>query len=161
MSILFLNIFTLLAFTQSWLKWFQSFIVLCEKKNFLLSNLQNGLIYAALCPIIRFTLNGGRTRIDTLRQLPTTHVFNRVATRQCQQKQARQVQLTMEPETLTDVVDYIPTGQTVEKMKSFVKACDVLKLDTFKMASDLFMFNQIGPDRLFQILQNCCLPANR
>ena len=42
---------------------------------------------------LRFTLNGGRRKVDTFLQLPSTPMFNqqsRVATRQCQRKQARQ-----------------------------------------------------------------------
>ena len=54
----------------------------------------------------------------------------------------------MTPETLTDIVDYISTGEielTVEKTKSVVKARDVLNVDTFKMASDVFIY--VEPNR--------------
>ena len=49
---LFLNIFTLLALTQSFGCLFLSFITLCEKKYFLMSNLHCSLTNAALCPLV-------------------------------------------------------------------------------------------------------------
>ena len=52
LSILFLNIFTLLALTQSFGSLFYSFITLCEKEYFLMSNLHCSLTNAALCPLV-------------------------------------------------------------------------------------------------------------
>ena len=52
LSILFLNIFTLLALTQSFGSLFRSFITLCEKEYFLMSNLHCSLTNAALCPLV-------------------------------------------------------------------------------------------------------------
>ena len=48
----FFNIFTLLALTQSFGSLFHSFITLCEKECFIMSNLQRSLINAALCPLV-------------------------------------------------------------------------------------------------------------
>ena len=47
-----LNIFTLLALTQSFGSLFHSFITLCEKEYFLMSNLHCSLTNAALCPLV-------------------------------------------------------------------------------------------------------------
>ena len=52
MSILFLNIFTLLVLTQSFGSLFHSFIALCVKEYFLVSNLHCSLTNAALCPLV-------------------------------------------------------------------------------------------------------------
>ena len=48
----FLNIFTLLALTQSFGSLFHSFITLCEKEYFLVSNLHCSLTNAALFPLV-------------------------------------------------------------------------------------------------------------
>ena len=58
------------------------------------------------------------------------------------------VQLTMEPEVLRSVIDYIYTGEielTADKVERLVEACDVLQLDTLKTACDRFMVKQIEP----------------
>ena len=52
LSILFLSIFTLLALTQSFGSLFHSFITLCEKEYFLMSNLHCSLTNAALCHLV-------------------------------------------------------------------------------------------------------------
>ena len=52
LSILFLNIFTLLTLTQSFGSLFHSFITLCEKEYFLMSNLHCSVTNAALCPLV-------------------------------------------------------------------------------------------------------------
>ena len=49
---LFLNIFTLLALTQSFGSLFHSFITLYKKEYFLMSNLHCSLTNAALCPLV-------------------------------------------------------------------------------------------------------------
>ena len=56
------------------------------------------------------------------------------------------VQLTMDPEILTSIVNYIYTGEielTVDNVESVVKACDVLQLDTLKSGCDVFMKAQV------------------
>ncbi|KAK2190600.1 hypothetical protein NP493_74g00014 [Ridgeia piscesae] len=56
------------------------------------------------------------------------------------------VQMTMEPGTLTSIVDYIYTGQielTVDNVDSLVKACDVLRLDGLKAGCEDFMVAQL------------------
>ena len=52
LSILVLNIFTLLALTQSFGSLFHSFITLCEKEYFFMSNLHCSLTNVALCPLV-------------------------------------------------------------------------------------------------------------
>ena len=48
----FLNIFTLLALTESFGSSFHSFITHCEKEYFLMSNLHCSLTNVALCPLV-------------------------------------------------------------------------------------------------------------
>ena len=52
MSILFLNILTLLALTQSADNLFHSFTVLCENENFLISNLHCFFANVHPCPLV-------------------------------------------------------------------------------------------------------------
>ena len=54
MSILFLNILTLLALTQSADNLFHSFTVLCENENFLISNLHCFFANVTPCPLVQF-----------------------------------------------------------------------------------------------------------
>ena len=52
------------------------------------------------------------------------------------------VPLTMEPEILTSIVDYMYTGEielTVDNVESLFKAGDVLQLDTLKVTCETFM----------------------
>ena len=52
------------------------------------------------------------------------------------------VQMTMEPAIMTSVIDYMYTGETeltVDNVKSFVEACDILQLDGLKAACEYFM----------------------
>ena len=56
------------------------------------------------------------------------------------------VQLTMDPDTLTSIIDYIYTGEielTVDNVESFVVACDVLQLDGLKAGCEDFMTSQV------------------
>ena len=56
------------------------------------------------------------------------------------------VQLTMDPDTLTSIIDYIYTGEielTVDNVESLVVACDVLQLDGLKAGCEDFMTSQV------------------
>ena len=56
------------------------------------------------------------------------------------------VQLTIEPEILTSIIDYIYTGEiqlTVDNVEGLVNACDVLQLDTLKAGCDDFLMSQV------------------
>ena len=56
------------------------------------------------------------------------------------------VQLTMTPDILSTIVQYIYTGEielTADNAKNLVKACDVLQLDTLKAACESFMLKQV------------------
>ena len=58
------------------------------------------------------------------------------------------VPLTMEPEILTSIVDYMYTGEielTVDNVENLFKAGDVLQLDTLKVACENFMLKQVEP----------------
>ena len=55
------------------------------------------------------------------------------------------VQMTMEPEVLTSVIDYVYTGEielTIDNVKSVVKACDVLQLTRLMTGCEEFMVAQ-------------------
>ena len=54
MSILFLNILTILAPTQSADNLFHSFTILCENENFLISSLHWFFAYVTPCPLVLF-----------------------------------------------------------------------------------------------------------
>ena len=57
------------------------------------------------------------------------------------------VQMTMEPEVLTSVLDYVYTGEielTIDNVESVVKACDVLQLARLMAACEEFMVAQIN-----------------
>ena len=56
------------------------------------------------------------------------------------------VQLTMDPNTLTSIIDYIYTGEielTVDNVERLVVACDVLQLDGLKAGCEDFMVAQL------------------
>ena len=56
------------------------------------------------------------------------------------------VQLTMGPEVMTSVVDYMYTGEielTVDNVESLVEACDILQLDGLKAGCEDFMTSQV------------------
>ena len=58
------------------------------------------------------------------------------------------VLLTMEPEILTSIVDYMYTGEielTADNVESLVKAGDLLQQDTLKEACENFMLKQVEP----------------
>ena len=58
------------------------------------------------------------------------------------------VQLTMEPDILRKVIDYIYTGEielTTDNVERLVIACDVLQLNTLKTACESFMVKQVEP----------------
>ena len=62
------------------------------------------------------------------------------------------VELTMEPEILSSIVDYMYTGDielTVDNVGSLVKACDILQLDALKDRCEDFMMTQVD-------VTNCC-----
>ena len=64
------------------------------------------------------------------------------------------VQLTMEPEVLRSVVDYIYTGQiqlTVDNVEDLVKSADVLSLECLKATCADFMISQVDPHNCFQL----------
>ena len=72
---------------------------------------------------------------------------------QCGLKEST-VQLTMEPETLRSVVDYIYTGQielTVDNVENLVKSADVLSLECLKTTCADFMISQVDPHNCFQL----------
>ncbi|KAK2169929.1 hypothetical protein NP493_1171g00054 [Ridgeia piscesae] len=58
------------------------------------------------------------------------------------------VQLTMEPDTLSSIVEYVYTGVielTGDNVERLVKACDLLRLDALKAACDKFMLKHVEP----------------
>ena len=58
------------------------------------------------------------------------------------------VQLTMEPDTLSSIVEYVYTGVielTDDNVERLVKACDLLRLDALKAACDKFMLKHVEP----------------
>ena len=58
------------------------------------------------------------------------------------------VELPMEPDTLSSIVEYVYTGEielTAENVESLVKATDLLHLDTLKAACDTFMLSHVEP----------------
>ena len=58
------------------------------------------------------------------------------------------VPLTMEPEILTSIVDYMYTGEielTADNVESLFRAGDVLQLDTLKETCENFMLKQVEP----------------
>ena len=62
------------------------------------------------------------------------------------------VELTMEPEILSSIVDYIYSGEielTVDNVESIVKASDILQLDALKASCEDFMMTQVD-------VTNCC-----
>ena len=64
------------------------------------------------------------------------------------------VQLTMEPEILRNVVDYIYTGEfelTVDNVENLVKSADVLSLERLKTTCADFMISQVDPHNCFQL----------
>ena len=64
------------------------------------------------------------------------------------------VQLTMEPEILRSVVDYIYTGQIelrVDNVEDLVKSADVLSLECLKTTCADFMISQVDPHNCFQL----------
>ena len=61
------------------------------------------------------------------------------------------VQLTMEPETMVTIIDYIYTGEielTVDNAEGLVKACDILQLDTLKTACENVVIKQVEPSNV-------------
>ena len=64
------------------------------------------------------------------------------------------VQLTMAPEILSTIVQYIYTGEiklTIDNVESLVKACDVLQLDTLKASCESFLMNQVERTNVFRV----------
>ncbi|KAK2174818.1 hypothetical protein NP493_775g01078 [Ridgeia piscesae] len=64
------------------------------------------------------------------------------------------VQLTMAPEILSTIVQYIYTGEiklTIDNVESLVKACDVLQLDTLKAACESFTLKQVEKNNVFRV----------
>ena len=64
------------------------------------------------------------------------------------------VQLTMEPEVLRSVVDYLYTGQielTVDNVEDLVKSADVLSLECLKATCADFMSSQVDQHNCFQL----------
>ena len=63
-----------------------------------------------------------------------------------QEKSSDPVQLTMEPDILANVIDYMYTGEielTDDNVESLLKACDVLQLDALKARCEDFMLTQV------------------
>ena len=74
--------------------------------------------------------------------------FNTMFTCGLEESTSATVQLTVQPEILTSIVEYIYTGEielTIDNVESLVKACDVLQLDNVKTACDGFMLNHVEP----------------
>ena len=64
------------------------------------------------------------------------------------------VQLTMAPDILSTIVQYIYTGEielTADNVESLVKACDVLQLDSLKTACESFMLKQVEKNNFVSI----------
>ena len=56
------------------------------------------------------------------------------------------VQLTMEPDIVINIINYMYTGEielTVDNVQSLVKACDILQLDALKAGCEDFMMSQV------------------
>ena len=56
------------------------------------------------------------------------------------------VQMTMEPGTVTSIIDYMYTGEielTIDNVESLVKACDFLQLNDLKAGCEGFMMAQV------------------
>ena len=56
------------------------------------------------------------------------------------------VQLTMEPDIVINIINYMYTGEielTVDNVESLVKACDILQLDALKAGCEDFMMSQV------------------
>ena len=56
------------------------------------------------------------------------------------------VQLTMEPDIVISIINYMYTGEiemTVDNVESLVKACDILQLDALKVGCEDFMMSQV------------------
>ena len=68
----FLNIFTLLALTQSFDNLLFSFITLCENEYFLMSNLHCSLTNAALCPLVLLPLLSLKNIFPSISSQPFT-----------------------------------------------------------------------------------------
>ena len=65
-----------------------------------------------------------------------------------EESKSASVQMTMEPDVLSKVVDYIYTGEielTADNVKHLLIACDVLQLNTLKTACESFMVKQVEP----------------
>ena len=77
--------------------------------------------------------------------------FNAMFTCGLQESMSASVRLTTEPETMVTVIDYIYTGEvelTVDNAEGLVKACDILQLDTLKIACENFMIKHVGPSNV-------------
>ena len=69
-----------------------------------------------------------------------------------EESRSASVQLTIEPDILTTVIDYIYTGEialTVDNVESLVKACDFLQLTYLMAACEEFMSTQVERDNCF------------
>ena len=72
--------------------------------------------------------------------------FNTMFTCGLEESTSATVQLTIQSEILTSIVEYIYTGEielTIDNVESLVKACDVLQLNNVKTACDGFMLNHV------------------
>ncbi|KAK2194285.1 hypothetical protein NP493_1g12024 [Ridgeia piscesae] len=66
------------------------------------------------------------------------------------------VLLTMEPDILRKVIDYIYTGEielTIDNVERMVIACDVLQLNTLKTACESFMLKLIEPANCIRLMK--------
>ena len=96
------------------------------------------------------TLQTGDVKITCHRAIlaMATEYFDTMFTCGFEESTSPVVQLTMEPDTLSSIVEYVYTGViqlTDDNVESLVKACDHLHLDSLKAACDKFMLKHVEP----------------
>ena len=96
------------------------------------------------------TLQSGDVQIHCHRNVLAiaSESFNAMLRSDFDESKSASVQMTMEPDVLSKVVDYIYTGEiqlTADNVERFVIACDVLHLNTLKTACESFMVKQVEP----------------
>ena len=94
------------------------------------------------------TLQSGGAQIQCHRVVlaASSDYFKAMFRRGFKESASDTVELTIEPEILTSMIDYIYTGEiqlTVDNVEGLVNACDVLQLDTLKAGCDDFLMSQV------------------
>ena len=96
------------------------------------------------------TLQTGNVKITCHRAIlaTATEYFDTMFTCGLEESTSPVVQLTMEPDTLSSIVEYVYTGViqlTDDNVECLVKACDHLHLNSLKAACDKFMLKHVEP----------------